>query len=64
VFNGASGNPGAMMLYTVLMVLLVCLIVGALPNFGVAPHGWGYGPSGLLGVLLVVLLVLVLTHTI
>jgi hypothetical protein len=42
---------------TLLLILLVLLLVGALPTW---PHSstWGYGPSGLLGALLVVLLVL------
>jgi len=44
---------------TILIIVLVLLLVGALPSW---PHSaaWGYGPSGLLGVLLVVLLVLLL----
>ena len=44
---------------TILIIILVLLLVGALPSW---PHSaaWGYGPSGLLGVLLVVLLVLLL----
>lgn len=44
---------------TILIIILVLLLVGALPSW---PHSaaWGYGPSGLLGILLVVLLVLVL----
>jgi hypothetical protein len=44
---------------TVLLVILILLLVGALPAW---PHaaGWGYGPSGLLTVVVVVLLVLVL----
>jgi hypothetical protein len=43
----------------ILLVILVVLIVGALPRW---PHsrGWGYRPTGLLGVLLVILLVLLL----
>jgi len=44
---------------TVLLVLLVLLLLGALPTW---PHskGWGYYPSGGLGLLVVILLVLVL----
>ena len=44
---------------TILIIILVLLLVGALPSW---PHSaaWGYGPSGLLGVVLVVLLVLLL----
>jgi hypothetical protein len=48
------------MLSTILLVILVLLLVGALPAW---PHsrGWGYAPSGGLGLVLVVLLILVLT---
>jgi Protein of unknown function (DUF3309) len=50
----------AAMLSTVLLVVLVLLLVGAIPSW---PHSrsWGYGPSGLLGVVLVVVLILALT---
>lgn len=48
------------MLGTVLLVLLVLLLLGALPTW---PHskGWGYYPSGGLGLLVIILLILVLT---
>jgi hypothetical protein len=48
------------MLGTVLLVVLILLLVGAIPSW---PHSrsWGYGPSGILGVVLVVVLVLALT---
>ena len=47
------------MLGTILIIVLILLLVGALPSW---PHssGWGYGPSGLLGTVLVVVLILVL----
>ena len=47
------------MLGTVLVVLLVLMLVGALPTW---PHSrnWGYGPTGGLGVLLIILVVLLL----
>jgi hypothetical protein len=50
----------AAMLSTILLVVLVLLLVGAIPSW---PHSrsWGYGPSGLLGVVLVVVLILALT---
>ena len=44
---------------TILIIILVLLLVGALPSWAHSA-AWGYGPSGLLGVLLVVLLVLLL----
>jgi hypothetical protein len=48
------------MLGTVLLVVLILLLVGAIPSW---PHSrsWGYGPSGILGVVLIVVLVLALT---
>jgi hypothetical protein len=47
------------MLGTVLVVLLVLMLLGALPTW---PHSrsWGYFPSGGLGLLLVILVVLLL----
>jgi Protein of unknown function (DUF3309) len=47
------------MLGTVLVVLLVLLLVGALPTWPYS-SAWGYYPSGGLGVILLVLLLLVL----
>jgi len=45
------------MLETILLIVLVLLLVGALPSWGYSTN-WGYGPSGLLGVVLVVFVVL------
>lgn len=44
---------------TILLIILILILVGALPTW---PHSrsWGYGPSSLLGVILVVLLILLL----
>ena len=44
---------------TILIVLLILLLLGAIPAW---PHsrGWGYGPSGGLGLVLVILIVLYL----
>jgi hypothetical protein len=44
---------------TILLVIIVLLLLGALPRW---PHSrnWGYGPSGLLGVVLVVVLLFAL----
>ena len=44
---------------TILIVILVLLLLGAVPRW---PHSrsWGYGPSGVLGLILVVILVLAL----
>lgn len=44
---------------TILLVLLVLMLVGALPRWGHS-RSWGYGPSGGLGLVLIIVLVLVL----
>jgi hypothetical protein len=47
------------MLGTVLVIILILLLLGGLPTWGW--HSYGYGPSGLLGVVLVAVLILALT---
>lgn len=47
------------MLYTILVILLILFLVGSLPTWGHS-RSWGYGPSGLLGVVVIVLIVLLL----
>jgi Protein of unknown function (DUF3309) len=48
------------MLGTILIVILILMLVGVLPNWGHS-RSWGYGPSGVLTLILVILVVLVLT---
>ena len=48
------------MLGTVLLVILILLLIGALPTYPYS-RGWGYGPSGVLGVVLIIVLILLLT---
>jgi len=45
------------MLGTVLIIILILLLIGAIPSW---PHssGWGYGPSGILGTILIIVLIL------
>jgi Protein of unknown function (DUF3309) len=45
---------------TLLIIVLVVLLVGAVPSW---PHsrGWGYYPSGLLGLILLILLIMLVT---
>jgi hypothetical protein len=45
------------MLGTILLVILILLLVGALPTWGYS-GGWGYYPSGGLGLLLVIVIIL------
>lgn len=46
-------------MYTILLIILILLLIGALPVF---PHsrGFGYFPSGLLGLVVVIVLILLL----
>ncbi len=48
-----------MTLGTILIIILVLLLIGALPTWGYS-RGFGYFPSGILGVVLVIILILVL----
>ena len=47
------------MLWTILVILLILMLVGALPRWGHSAN-WGYGPSGILGIILIVIVVLLL----
>lgn len=48
-----------MSLGTILLIILIFMLIGAIPSW---PHSrsWGYGPSGGLGLVVVILLVLLL----
>jgi hypothetical protein len=48
-----------MSLGTILLIVLILMLIGVLPTW---PHArtWGYGPSGILGVVLVIVVVLLL----
>jgi Protein of unknown function (DUF3309) len=48
------------MLTTILLVILILMLIGALPTWGYS-SGWGYGPGGIVGLLLIVVIVLALT---
>jgi hypothetical protein len=47
------------MLSTLLFIVLIVLLIGALPTWPYST-GWGYYPSGLLGIILLIVLILVL----
>jgi hypothetical protein len=48
------------MLVTILLVILVLLVIGALPSWPYS-SGWGYGPSGIVGLILIIIVILALT---
>ncbi len=45
---------------TILLIVLILMLIGAIPSW---PHSrnWGYGPSGGLGLVVIILLILLLT---
>lgn len=45
------------MLMTILIVVLILALIGGLPTWGHS-RSWGYGPSGLLGVIVAIVLIL------
>jgi Protein of unknown function (DUF3309) len=49
------------MLGTILLIVLILLLLGAVPTW---PHSrsWGYAPSGGIGLVLIIVLILVLMH--
>ena len=50
------------MLGTILLVILILMLIGAMPTWGHS-RNWGYGPSGGLGtVLLIVVILMLLGH--
>ena len=48
------------MLGTILIVILILMLLGAMPTWGHS-RNWGYGPSGGLGLIVLILVVLVLS---
>lgn len=48
-----------MTLTTLLVIILILILIGAVPSWPYS-RNWGYGPSGIVGVILVVVLILLL----
>ena len=48
------------MLSTILIIILVLLLLGAIPAWPYS-RSWGYAPSGLLGIVLVIVIIIALT---
>jgi hypothetical protein len=44
---------------TILLIVLILLLLGAIPTWPYS-RGWGYFPSGIMGVILVILIILLL----
>ncbi len=48
-----------MTLGTILLIVLILALLGALPSWPYS-RGWGYGPSGIAGVVVLIIIVLIL----
>ena len=48
-----------MSITTILIILLIVVLIGAVPTWGHS-RSWGYGPSGIVGVILIIVLILFL----
>ena len=57
--NNKVKDDTIMTISTILLIIVILLLLGAVPAW---PHsrGWGYGPSGILGLILIILLILML----
>ena len=49
-----------MSLGTILLIVLILVLIGALPSWPYS-SGWGYGPSGIAGVIVIIVIILLLT---
>ena len=60
-FTPKNNDPclGVLMLGTILLIILIIILIGALPTWPYSGN-WGYYPSGGLGLLVVILIILVL----
>jgi Protein of unknown function (DUF3309) len=52
-----SPVEAAMPLSTILIIILILVLIGALPTWPYSA-GWGYGPGGILGLILVIIIIL------
>jgi hypothetical protein len=55
----AAERKNNMSIGTILIIVLVLLLIGALPSWPYS-SGWGYYPSGIVGIIVVILVVLLL----
>lgn len=49
-----------MSLGTILLIILILMLIGAIPSWSHS-KSWGYGPSGVIGLIVIVLIVLLVT---
>ncbi|MGN6584882.1 MAG: DUF3309 family protein [Rhizobiaceae bacterium] len=48
-----------MTLGTILLIILILIVLGSVPTWPYS-RGWGYGPSGIVGIILVIVIILIL----
>lgn len=51
---------GSYMLSTILIIILILMLFGAIPTWPYS-KGWGYYPSGIFGIALIIIIILLLT---
>ena len=42
---------------TILVIILILLLIGVIPTWGHS-RAWGYGPSGIVGLILIIVIIL------
>lgn len=45
---------------TILLIILILIVIGALPSWSHS-RNWGYAPSGITGIIVIVLIIMLLT---
>lgn len=45
---------------TIALIILILLLIGAVPTWPYS-RSWGYGPSGILGIILIIIIIMLLT---
>jgi len=58
-YAAVANRKGPHMLGTILIIILILFLIGALPTWGHS-RNWGYAPSGGLGLVLLIIVILVL----
>jgi hypothetical protein len=51
---------GETVMSTIVLIILIILLIAGLPSWPYS-RGWGYAPSGILGVILIIVIILLLT---